>query len=107
MGVVEVTQLLQRLGLDLADALPGHPEHLSYLFERMLRRSPDAEAQNQDALFARRQLAESASHDPLERTCLRGRMRIDRIGRLDEVAQRRVAVLADRNVERSRLLHHR
>ncbi len=56
-----MTQLAQRLGLDLANALPGYLEGAPDLFQRVLRAFADAEPHSQDELFARRQRLEDAA----------------------------------------------
>src|SRR4030095_9110049 len=50
-----VTQLAQRLGLDLPDALARDGEALAALFERVLAAVADAEPHLDDLLLARRQ----------------------------------------------------
>src|SRR5262245_27456646 len=102
-----MTQLLKRLGFDLPDALARHAEHLADLFQRMFGRAADAKAHSQDALFARRQLRQRFADGIAHGTRLRRCLRIDCIGRLDQITERRIAILADRQVERSRLLHER
>src|SRR5262249_55665168 len=50
-----MTQLPERLGLDLANALARHLEPLAHLFERVLTLFADAESQSKDLLLRRRQ----------------------------------------------------
>src|SRR6516162_6483846 len=105
--VARVAQLRERLCLDLPNALARDAELLADLGQRAVIGVADAEAQAQDMLLTRRELGERLGHGGLQRARFRGRVRIDRVGRLDQVAQRGIAVLADRQVERRRLLHHR
>src|SRR5262245_14346058 len=101
-----VAQLAERLGLDLADTLAGDAEHLSDLLERMVGHAADAEAHAQDLLLARRELGERLGDRLRQRAALGRGVRIGRVRRLDQVAQGGVAVLADGQVERYRILHH-
>src|SRR5712671_7193611 len=102
-----VAQLLEGGRLDLPDALARHPEGLPDLFEGMLRHAADAETHAQDALLARGEAGDGLDDEFAQRARLCGRVRIDRIRRRDQVAQGRVAVLADRKIEGGGLLHHR
>src|SRR5262249_26325836 len=102
-----VAKLLQRLGLDLTDALAGHAEGAADLLERVLVHAAETEAHAQDALLARGEPGERLGEMLPERALLRRLVRIDAVGRLDQLAERGIAVLADRQVERGRLLHHR
>src|SRR5581483_11331011 len=95
-------QLAERLGLDLPDALPGHIEPLADLLEGVLAFLPDPEPEPQDL----RLLLAEPRQGPLD---LGGEvLRQERVGRrrralvLDEVAE--IGVLADRGLERQRLL---
>src|SRR5260221_693380 len=54
-AVGTLRQFLQRLGFDLANALAGHLILAADLFERVLARLADAEAQAQDVRLARRE----------------------------------------------------
>src|SRR5438876_1275445 len=99
-----VAQLPERLGLDLTDPLARHGEALTHLFERVLAPVADAEAHLDHLLLARRK---SFQH----RLGLLLQIEIDdRFGRrhdlpiLDEVAEMRVLLFADRRLERNRLL---
>src|SRR3989337_2606855 len=49
-----VAQFPERLGLDLADALPGHLEVLPHLLERVVRLLADAEPHPQDPFLPTR-----------------------------------------------------
>src|SRR5207245_9788133 len=55
LAPARVTQLAQRLGLDLPDALPRDREVLSNLFQRVVGVLADPKALAQDALLARRE----------------------------------------------------
>src|SRR5215470_16747720 len=50
-----MTQLAERLGLDLADALPRDGEVLAHFFQRVLAAVREAEAQTEHLLLARRE----------------------------------------------------
>jgi hypothetical protein len=99
-----VTQLAQRLGFDLADALAGDLEALADLFQRVLAAVLEAEAHLDDALFSRGQCAQH-----LRRVLLQvdrdhrvgGR---DRHAVFDEVAKVRVFLFADGRLQRDGLL---
>ena len=52
-------KLAQRLGLDLADALPGHRELLTDLLERVVGIHANAETHAHDTLLARRQAGQN------------------------------------------------
>src|SRR6201995_1601417 len=97
-------QLAERLGLDLTDALAGDREALADFLERVLAAVADAEAHLDDLLLARRQRLQ-------HRLGLFLQIEVDhRFGRrhdlaiLDEVAKMRIFLLADRGLERNRLL---
>src|ERR1043165_3748833 len=99
-----MAQLTERLGLDLPDALAGDLEVLADLLEGVVGLLTDAEPHAQDLLLTWRQgrqdlaglVGEIYRDDALAR-------RDDRLV-LDEVAQVRVLFLADRGLERDRLL---
>jgi len=57
-----VPELLQRLRLNLPNALARHAEDLPHLFERMISCIADPKAHAQNALFARGQLGERLGH---------------------------------------------
>jgi hypothetical protein len=82
-------QFLQRLGLDLADALAGHRELLAHLFERVIGVYADAEAHAQHALLARRQRGEHARRRLAQIALDRHVDRQDRVLVLDEIARMR------------------
>src|SRR5262245_4367565 len=99
-----MTELAQRLRLDLAYPLAGHGEILPDLFERVLAAVRESKAQAEHLFFPRRQrvedlvglLAQGESDDRLDRR--------DDLLVLDEIAQMTVLFLADRRLERDRLL---
>src|SRR5215472_520267 len=99
-----MAELPERLGLDLPDALAGHFEVLTHLFQRVVRLLPDAEPHPEDLLLARGQRGEHFSG-------LLGQVHVDdRVrGRdqalvLDEVAEVGVLLLADWRLEADGLL---
>src|SRR5262249_51275237 len=99
-----VLQLAQGLGLDLADTLAGDAELLADLFEGVIGVHADAEAHAQHPLLARRQRRQHAGGG-LAQVRLDGRVdRQDRVLVLDEVAEVAVLLVADRRLERDRLL---
>src|SRR5437764_11289532 len=101
-----MAQLLQGLSLDLPDAFARNAEDLTDLLECMVPRIADSEAHPQNALLARRQFRERLAHRACERARLRRSLRIDRIRGGNQVAERGIPILADREVKRGRLLHH-
>src|SRR5712692_9868581 len=95
---------MERLGLDLADALAGDPKTLADLFERALPAVADAESHLDDFFFARRERLEDRLGLLLEvhvDPCFRRR---HDLAILDEIAQMRIVLSADRGVERDRFL---
>src|SRR5262245_40451740 len=99
-----VPQLAERLGLYLADALARDREVLADLLEGVLAALADAEPHLDHLLLARRQRLE-------DRLGLLAQVQVDhRVRRredvavLDEVAKMAVLFLADRRLERDRLL---
>src|SRR5260370_1280691 len=99
-----VLELAERLGLDLTDALAGHRELLADLLERVVRIHADAETHAQHALFARGERGEN----PRRRLAQIGLdRRVERqhgILVLDEIAEVRILLGADRRLEADRLL---
>src|SRR4051794_35468605 len=98
----ERLQLLQRLVLDLADALARHVERAAHLVERARVLAAEPVAQLQHAALAVAQvlqrLAERFLGEDLRRTLVR------RLGALvgDELAELRLLLVADRLLERNR-----
>src|SRR5438045_9661637 len=108
-GTRRMAQLLERLGFERPDTLPGDREPRADLLERVVGALADAEAEAKDLLLARRERREYlarlvAQVDAHDRVCRRDDGLV-----LDEVAEVRVLFLADRRLERDRLLrdlHH-
>ena len=96
-------QLAQGLRLDLADALAGYRELLADLLEGVVGVHADAEAHAQHALFARRERGQHARRRLAQVRLDRGVYRQQRRLVLDEVAEVRILVIADRRFERDRL----
>src|SRR5688572_8657131 len=99
-----MAQLAQRLRLDLPYPFARYREVLAHFFERVLAAVADAEAHLDDLLFARRQRLQ-------HRLGLFLQIEVDdRFRRrhggavLDEVAEVRIFLFADRRLERDRLL---
>src|ERR687891_840612 len=94
-----VAELGERLGLDLADPLPGHPEGQADLLERRRLHPEHAEPHLDDAPLS---IAEGAQ-DRLEMLLEQGRPGGLRwrygVGVLDEVAEGQVLLLADRALQ--------
>src|SRR5947208_7137170 len=99
-----MAQLAERLGLDLSDALAGDREALADLFERVLAAVADAEPHLDDLLLARRQRFEHRFGLFLEIQVDDGFGRRDHLAILDEVAEMRIFLFADRRFEGDRLL---
>src|SRR5665213_3972957 len=99
-----VPQLAQRLRLDLANALARDVELLADLFQRVVGVHLDAEAHPQHLRLARRQRVEDVLADIAQARVDRGVGRRHRRLVLDEVAQMRIVVVADRRFHRDRLL---
>ena len=91
-----MTQLAQRLGLDLTNALAGDTESLAHLLQRQLASVDEAEAELQHATFARGQGVEDVLD--LERSMVNDAAsdRRRRFLVLDEVAELGILLLADR-----------
>src|SRR5690242_17007773 len=97
-------QLPQGLRLDLPDALARDVERAADLLEGVLGAVADAEAHLEDLLLAGRQGLQHPARLILE---VRHQDRLDRredLPVLDEVAQMRILLLADRSLERDGLL---
>src|SRR5262245_57139647 len=99
-----MTQLAQRLRLDLAYAFAGDREVLAHFFERMFAAVAHAEAHLDDLLFAWRQRLQHRL-DLFLQVEIDDRFRRRHRGAvLDEVAEVRIFLFADRRLERNRLL---
>src|SRR5262249_46924825 len=100
LAALGMAQLGQRLGLDLADPLPGHPELLADLLQRPRLAVDQPEPQLHDLLLTVRQLAERLL-DSLGEHAAGGDLG-GRVGArvLDEVGQVGVVLLPHRRVER-------
>src|SRR5258708_19928410 len=101
-GAGGVAQLFERLGLDLPDTLAGDPEGLADFGERVVVGAADAEAHAQDVLLARGQAGQRLAQDARQGARFDHRMGVDAVRRRDQLAQGRVAVLADPQAERYR-----
>src|SRR5579871_2780585 len=99
-----VLELAQRLGFDLADALAGHRELLADLFEGVVGVHADAEAHAQHALLARGQRGEHPRRGLAQVGGDRRLVGQDGVLVLDEIAEMRILLVADRGLERQRLL---
>src|SRR3954470_20894556 len=97
-------QLPQRLRLDLADPFAGDREALTDLFERVLAAVADAKPHLDDLLLARREGFEHRLGLFLEVQIDDRLRRRDHLTILDEVAKMRIFLLADRGLQRNRLL---
>ena len=97
-----MAQAVQRLVLDLADALAGQAELLPHLFQRVAAAVVQAKAQAQDARLARRQGGQDVVQLVLQQVLV-GRVR--RRGRVfvrDKASQFAVLFLAHRLFQRQR-----
>src|SRR5271170_3145439 len=99
-----MTQLAQRLGLDLTNSFAGDLEALADFFERMFGAVFEAEAHLDDALLARSQSAQNLRSVLLQVDADHGVGRRYGLAVFDEVAQVRILFLSDRRFERDRLL---
>src|SRR5947207_12445804 len=103
LAPLRVAQLGQRLGFDLADALPGDAELLADLFERAGLAVDQPEPQLHDLLLPVRQLAESLL-DRLGQHAAGGHLgRGVGTGVLYEVGEVGVVLLHQRRVERQQV----
>src|SRR5580658_7381149 len=102
----ERLELLQRVVLDLPDALAGHVEGAADFLERVGALAGEAEAELDDLALALRQRGQSAA-EVLAAQVLGGELegRFRRLV-LDEIAELGVLLLADRLLERDGLLGH-
>src|SRR5216683_145520 len=97
-----VAEFVQGPDLDLTDTLAGERESLAHLLQRALMTVVEPEAQLDHATLPRRERVEHVLHlgvEHGERGGVRGR---DCLTVLDEVAEMRVLLLADRGLERDR-----
>ena len=90
-----MAKLAQRLGLDLADALPGDVELLAHLLEGAGTPVLEAEAQLEHATLAPGERVEHRFHLLLEQLVRGGVGWCQRRAILDEVAEVRVFLFAD------------
>src|ERR1700739_256581 len=97
-------ELPQRLRFDLTDTLARHRELLADLFERVVGVHADAEAHAQHALLAWRERGQHPRHRLLEVLLYGGIDRDDGVLVLDEITQVRILLVANRRLERDRLL---
>src|SRR5918992_1933368 len=101
-----VAQLGEGLGLDLADALAGDPELAADLLEGAGVAVGEAEAELDDLLLPLREGVQDRVELLLEQDEAGRVDRDDGVGVLDEVAEVGVLLLADRGLQRHRLLGH-
>src|SRR5262244_2705790 len=97
-------ELAQRLGLDLADALARDRELVADLFQRVVLVHADAEAHADYTLLPRRERGERARRGLAQVRLDDGVDRHDRVLVLDEIAEMRILLVADRSFQRQRLL---
>src|SRR5258708_10332212 len=99
-----MAQIAQRLGLDLRDAFARDGEILAAFLERVLAAVADAEAHLDHLFLARRQRLQDLVRLLLEvQVDHRVRRGYD-LAILDEVAEMRILLLADRRLQRDRFL---
>src|SRR5438270_11332231 len=99
-----MTQLRQRLRLDLPDPLSGDAELLADFFQRSGMSIGEAEAQLDDALLPVRKGVQDRVELLLQQDERSGVDGHDRVAVLDEVAEVGVLLLTDRRLKRDRLL---
>src|SRR5271154_932815 len=99
-----MTQLAQRLGFDLADALSGDLEALADLLEGVLGAVFEAEAHLDDTLFARGQGAKDLRGVLLKVDADDGVSRRDGHAVFDEVSKVRIFLFSDWGLEGDGLL---
>src|ERR1700686_2840333 len=93
-----VAELAQSLGLDLADALPGHPESFPHFFQRALVPVTEPEAELEHTPLARGQRVEKILDIQVQHRH-RGSVRWrDRLSVLDKIAEMGVLLLTDRGL---------
>src|SRR5215831_523352 len=93
-----VLELAQRFRLDLADALARHRELLADLLQGVVGVHADAEAHAQHTLLARRQRGQDARRRLAQIGLDRGIERQHRILVLDEIAEMRILLIANRRL---------
>src|SRR5215469_631705 len=103
-AATRMAKFAQRLCLDLPDALARDAEFLAHLFKRALVTVFQAEPQHEHLALALGEVLEHVAHLLFEHghRCRLGRR--DRVLVLDEVAEMAILFLADRRLERDRLL---
>src|SRR6266436_3392001 len=97
-------QLPQRLGLNLTDALAGHRELLADFLQGVVGVHADAEAHAQDAFLARGERGQHSGRGLAQVRLDRGVDRQHRVLVLNEIAEVRILLVADRGFERDRFL---
>src|SRR5262249_38236264 len=102
----EGLELLERVVLDLADAFAGDAEGLADLLERARLRAVQPESQLDDAPLALRQRRQRLLDVGATQRQRRGVERRLGLLVLDEVAKLGVLLLADRLLQRDRMLRH-
>src|SRR4029079_9227836 len=95
-----MAQLAQRVRLDLADPLAGQAELLADLLERPRPAIVETEPQPENPLFAALEAVEHLRDLLLEELLRDDLVRPERVGILDQLTELRVALLADRRLER-------
>ena len=98
-----MTQLSDRLVLDLADALARDAEDLADLLERVRLAVVHAEAQAQDVCLTLCQRVEDLAERLGQQRVARGIRRARRVVILNEGADGRILLVADRRIERQRV----
>src|SRR5215207_7216853 len=106
LGLGERLELLERVVLDLADPLARHVERAADLLQRERARAGQAEAHLDHLPLALGQRVERAADVLLAEVLRRGLERRRRGLVLDEVAQLRLLLVADRLLEGDGLLRH-
>ena len=81
-----MAELLECLRFDLANALTGYAKFFSDFFKGMIGCAADAETHAQDALLSRCQIGQCFANNPLQSASLGRRVRIDSIGRIDQIS---------------------
>ena len=107
MRACRMAELFECFRFDLTNALAGHAEFFSDFFKGMIGCAADTETHAQDALLPRCEMSKCFANNPLQSAGLGRRVRIDSIGRLDQISQGRVAIFTDWSIERGRLADHR